>query len=37
MDRFAVRKEGNNILVDLDKVYEEDSDPKEWKTAFVTV
>lgn len=37
MDRFAVRKEGNTLLVNLDKVYEEDADPKEWKAAFVTV
>ncbi len=37
MDRFAVKKEGNNLIVNLDKVYEEDSDPKEWKTAFITV
>lgn len=37
MDRFEVRKEGNNILVNMDKVYEEDSDPKEWKAAFVTI
>ena len=37
LDRFAVRKEGNTLIVNLDKVYEEDSDPKEWKTAFVTM
>jgi len=37
MDRFAVQKEGNNLVVNLDKVYEEDSDPKEWKAAFVAV
>ena len=37
MDRFAVRKEGNTLIVNLDKFYEEDADPKEWKAAFVTL
>ncbi len=35
MDRYQVRKEGGNIVVNLDKLYEEDSDKAEWPTAFV--
>jgi Rieske Fe-S protein len=37
MDRHAIRREGNNVIVDLDKVYEEDQDVPQWKVAFVTV
>lgn len=36
LDRFAVRKDGGNVVVDLDKLYEEDKDA-EWKASFVTV
>jgi nitrite reductase/ring-hydroxylating ferredoxin subunit len=36
MDRYQVRKEGASIVVNLDKLYEEDSDKAEWPTAFVT-
>jgi Rieske Fe-S protein len=36
MDRFAVRKDGNNVVADLDKLYQEDTDA-EWKTAFLTL
>jgi nitrite reductase/ring-hydroxylating ferredoxin subunit len=35
LDRFAVRKEGSNILVNLDKLLQEDDNEAEWKTAFV--
>jgi nitrite reductase/ring-hydroxylating ferredoxin subunit len=37
MDRFAVRKNGNNIVVNLDSLLQEDEDADKWKTAFVTV
>jgi Rieske Fe-S protein len=37
MDRFQVKLVGTGIAVNLDKLYEEDQDVKEWKTAFVTV
>ena len=37
LDRFAVRKDGNNVVVNLDKLYQEDEDEAAWKTAFVTV
>jgi nitrite reductase/ring-hydroxylating ferredoxin subunit len=37
MDRFAVTKQGNNLVVDLDKVFEQDKDAAGWKSAAVTV
>ncbi len=37
MDRFAVRKDGNNVVVNLDKLFQEDEDEAQWKTAFVTI
>ena len=37
LDRFAVRKDGNNVVADLDKLYQQDEDEAAWKTAFVTV
>lgn len=36
MDRFQVRKEGATIVVNLDKLYEEDSDKADWPKAFIT-
>jgi Rieske Fe-S protein len=35
MDRFAVRRDGEKIVVDLDKLYQQDTDPAEWKAAFI--
>ena len=37
LDRLAVRKDGNNIVVNLDKAYQEDENAAEWKAAFVNV
>ena len=37
MDRHAVRRDGANVIVDLDTVYEEDHDAPQWKAAFVTL
>jgi Rieske Fe-S protein len=37
LDRFAVRKDGNNVVVNLDKLYQEDEDEAFWKTAFITL
>jgi nitrite reductase/ring-hydroxylating ferredoxin subunit len=34
LDRFAVRRDGDRIMVNLDALYEEDKHA-EWKTAFV--
>ena len=37
LDRFAVRKDGGNVVADLDKLYQEDEDEAQWKTAVITV
>ena len=37
LDRFAVRKDGNNVSADLDKLYQQDDDEAEWKKAFITL
>jgi Rieske Fe-S protein len=37
LDRFAVRKDGANVVANLDKLYQEDEDEAEWKNACVTV
>jgi len=37
MDRFAVRKDGNNVVVNLDKLYQQDEDEAAWKAAFVAI
>jgi Rieske Fe-S protein len=37
MDRYAVKLSGSNVVVDIDKVYQEDTDPAAWKNAVVTV
>lgn len=35
MDRFAVRRDGEQLQVNLDALYEEDKNVAEWKAAFV--
>jgi len=35
MDRFAVRREGETIIVDIDKLYRQDQDAAEWKAAVI--
>jgi len=37
MDRFAVRRDGDKVVVDLDKLYQQDKDPAEWKAALIPV
>jgi Rieske Fe-S protein len=37
LDRFSVRKDGNNVVANLDKLYQEDEDEAAWKAAFITV
>jgi Rieske Fe-S protein len=37
MDRFAITRQGANVTVDVDKMYEEDENEAEWKAAFVKV
>jgi len=35
MDRYAVRKDGSNVVVNLDALYQEDEQKPEWENAFV--
>jgi nitrite reductase/ring-hydroxylating ferredoxin subunit len=35
LDRFAIRKDGGNVVVNLDKLYQEDDNEAEWTAAFV--
>ena len=35
MDRFAIRLNGTNIVVDIDTLYRQDKEGAEWKAAFV--
>jgi len=37
MDRFAVRKDGGNLVVDVSKFYRQDEDGPQWEAAFVTL
>jgi Rieske Fe-S protein len=35
MDRFAIRRDGDKLMVDLDKLYRQNEDASEWKAAVV--
>jgi Rieske Fe-S protein len=35
LDRFAVKKAGGNVVAELDKLYQEDTDAADWKAAFI--
>ena len=35
MDRFAVRREGDNLVVDIDQLFRQDQDAAGWKSAFI--
>ena len=37
MDRFAIRLAGSSVAVDLDKLYQEDTDLTQWQHAVVTL
>lgn len=37
MDRFAVRQDGGNLIVNLDVLYREDENAAQWSTAFISV
>src|SRR5206468_5300615 len=37
MDRYAITKSGNGITVDVDKVFEQDADEKDWTSAVIHV
>ena len=35
MDRMAIRRAGNELIVDIDKLYQADENSGEWAAAFV--
>jgi nitrite reductase/ring-hydroxylating ferredoxin subunit len=35
LDRFAVRRDGESVVVNLDLLYQEDKHPTEWAAAFL--
>lgn len=35
LDRFAVRREAEQLLVNLDALYRQDKEPAEWTSAFI--
>jgi nitrite reductase/ring-hydroxylating ferredoxin subunit len=37
MDRMAIRRDGNAVVVDVDMLWQQDEHPKEWGAAFVPV
>jgi len=37
MDRFAVRKDGGKLVVNVSKFYKQDEDGSQWDAAFVTL
>jgi nitrite reductase/ring-hydroxylating ferredoxin subunit len=37
LDRFALRRDGNNVVANLDKLYQEDEDEAAWKAAVVAI
>jgi Rieske Fe-S protein len=37
MDRLGVRRDGDTIVVDLDKFYRQDKNPAEWAAAFIAL
>ena len=37
MDRLGIRRDGANVIVDVNKFYREDQNPTEWAAAIVTL
>jgi nitrite reductase/ring-hydroxylating ferredoxin subunit len=37
MDRLVIRRDGNNVVVDVDKWYESDSEAAQWAAAVITL
>jgi Rieske Fe-S protein len=35
MDRLAITRQGNSVVVDIDTMYKEDEDTQQWTSAFV--
>ena len=37
LDRFAVKRSGDSLVVNLDALYQQDKNPTEWAAAFITL
>jgi len=37
LDRFAVRRDGDTVVANLDKLYQQDEDTAQWNAAFITL
>lgn len=37
MDRFAIRRDGERVVVDLDKLFQQDTDAAAWNSAVITL
>jgi Rieske Fe-S protein len=37
LDRFAVRRDGDNVVANLDRLYQQDEDAAQWTAAFLTL
>lgn len=37
LDRFAVRKDGGNVVANLDRMFKQDENEAEWSSAFITI
>ena len=37
MDRFAIRRDGANVVVNLDRLYRSDQQPQDWAQAFAAL
>ena len=37
MDRLAIRREGETVVVNVDVMYEQDKDPAGWTAARITL
>jgi Rieske Fe-S protein len=37
MDRFGIRRDGANVVVDVDKFYRQDQNAAEWDSAFLAL
>jgi Rieske Fe-S protein len=37
MDRLAVHRDGVTLVVDVDRLFQQDDQPSEWAAAFITV
>jgi hypothetical protein len=35
MDRYAVRRDGNNVVADLTTLFQQDKDPEHWGQAVL--